>query len=78
MTTLVRIENADTSDHRLKVEVFDVTASGENILVETRALDYPTDMIGLYVFGNRFIKISENGPANYAFGRVMIVKNETV
>ena len=70
MTKLVRIENGDTSNHRLKVEVFDVTANGENVLVETRALDYPTDMIGLYVFGNRFIKISENGPSNFLFGKI--------
>lgn len=63
MTKLVRIENADCSNFRLLVEVFEKSSvEGEpDKLIKQERLDNPTDMtgFGIYVTSTSYIKISE-------------------
>lgn len=54
MTKAVRIENADTSDHELVVEVWEAET-----LVEKRFLKNPADMVSLLVWTGRVIKVYE-------------------
>jgi len=59
MTKKIRIENADTSVHKVKVEVFDIATDGSEILQETKDLDYPTAMVELYIHDRRKVVITE-------------------
>lgn len=58
MTKKVRIENADTSHYKLKVEVFDKNPDGD-VLVDTKVLDNPADLTEVYIHSGRYIKVSE-------------------
>ena len=63
MTKRVRIENADTSDHKIVVEVWD-KGFGDNapdILVRKIELDYPTAMTDhdCYVHSGRYLVVKE-------------------
>jgi hypothetical protein len=58
MTKYVRIENADQSDFKISVEVWDKTAAGDK-LVNTIDLDYPTAMINEYLTSSRYFVIKE-------------------
>jgi len=54
MTKRVRIENADLSDHRIVVEIWD-----GNSLLKLVPMDYPTDLREFNVFGNQYLVIRE-------------------
>lgn len=76
MTKLVRIENADTSNYKVKVEIFDkareaytlrdgtVCPATPDTLVKTIRLDHPAAMTGAdcCLTSSRYIKVSEVGP----------------
>jgi hypothetical protein len=67
MTKRVRIENADTGkDVRLVAELIEVDLSTKNDfgvnperVISTIELNNPTDMIEIFVWDNRYIKIRE-------------------
>ena len=60
MTKIVRIENADTSDYKVIVNVWEKTETGD-VLVKTVELGYPTAMTGadVYLTSSRYIEIRE-------------------
>lgn len=68
MTKLVRIENADTTAHKVVVEVWqkgaghgpDATRPAESdVLIETRELTNPADMLALSIWRNRYLVVRE-------------------
>lgn len=67
MTKLVRIENADTSDHQVVVEIWEkkgdrlLDSVAPDTLVETILLAYPTAMTGqsAYLTSTRYMIIKE-------------------
>lgn len=59
MTKTIRIENADTSDWKVVVEVWQVVEELEDILVNTLTLDYPTAMLTEYIHGSQYLVIKE-------------------
>lgn len=65
MTKAVRVENADTSAHKLIVQVWDKGRDfGEgdiepDVLVSEHALDYPTAMAEVYVHASRYLVVKE-------------------
>lgn len=72
MTKTVRIENADTSDFKVVVEVWEkgFTADGvfsdnvPDMLVKEIELNYPTAMTGpdLYITHTRYLVVKEKAP----------------
>lgn len=58
MTKHVRIENADTSNYKVKVEVWEASTTGP-LLVETIELPYPTSLTSLYITSTRYLVIKE-------------------
>lgn len=65
MTKLVRIENADTADYKVIVEVWDKGFDGApDVLVKTERLDYPTAMTsnGVYLTSTRYVVVKEVPP----------------
>ena len=62
MTKLVRIENADTSDWKVVVQVWDKGGDGApDTLVFEERLDYPTDMTSgaVYLTSTRYVVVKE-------------------
>lgn len=62
MTKRVRIENADMSDYKVVVEVWDKGADGQpDTLVSMHSLAYPTAMTGeeVYIHSTRYIVVKE-------------------
>lgn len=64
MTKLVRIENADTSAHKVVVEIWDKAypeGSAPDTLAKTINLDHPTAMTGLdcYLTSTRYLVVKE-------------------
>lgn len=59
MTKAVRIENADTSEYRLLVEVWDVKEDGSEVFVQSYPLEIPTQMTTQYITSTRILKIRE-------------------
>ena len=60
MTKAVRIENADTSDHKLQVEVWEKGAEGTpDLIVETLALGHPTALVERHVHASRYLVVRE-------------------
>ena len=63
MTKAVRIENADTSDFKIKVQIWDKSGmEGEpDRLFKEIFLDYPTAITGLdcYITSTRYLVVSE-------------------
>jgi hypothetical protein len=58
MTKKVRIENADNSNYKLIVQVWEVREDG-NHLTETKMLTNPTDLVECTVWKNRFLVVRE-------------------
>ena len=58
MTKQVRIENADTSDWKVVVRIYE-RRDGDNELVEESVLEYPTAMKETYITSTRFITVCE-------------------
>ena len=63
MTKKVRIENADTSDHKLDIEVWQRGGPGGDTLLRTMAADYPTTMIEEMVWQEQYLIVRERAPA---------------
>lgn len=60
MTKQVRIENADTSSHKLVVQVWDMGQNGEpDIMAHETELGYPTAMREDYIHNTRYIVVKE-------------------
>lgn len=62
MTKAVRIENADTANFKVVVEVWDKGQDGQpDTLAKTINLDYPTAMTGsdVYLTSTRYIVVKE-------------------
>lgn len=61
MTKRVRIENADNSDFRVVVEVWDkVGGEAPDVLAQTIELNYPTAMTNdLYLTSTRYFVVKE-------------------
>ena len=62
MTKKVRIENADTSPYKVKVEVWDKGFDGQpDTLVKTIDLDYPTQITddNCYITNTRYLVVKE-------------------
>lgn len=58
MTKKVRVENADTSDFKIVVEVWD--KGNPDSLVKSIDLDYPTAMVDdVYIHNDRYLVIKE-------------------
>lgn len=52
MTKRVRIENADTTDHKLVVQVWQIEGDGRpHVMTAEYAINRPTDMVEAYVYG---------------------------
>lgn len=78
MTKRVRIENADTSDYQVVVEVWDkgYPAGSPDVLVDVVHLDYPTSMTGsglkdVYITSTRWPVVKEK-PKAVEIGRVHV------
>ena len=62
MTKNIRIENADASNWKVQVEVWDVGYNGTpDVLAKIVDLNYPTAMATEYITAGRYLKIKENG-----------------
>lgn len=63
MTKRIRIENADTSEYKVLVEVWDKGQDGKpDTLVRTIRLDYPCAMAAddsLYLTSSRYVVVRE-------------------
>jgi len=62
MTKHIRVENADTSDWKVTVEVWDKGQNGEpDTLAFTEDLDYPTAMTSghVYLTSTRYLVVKE-------------------
>lgn len=63
MTKLVRIENADTSDYKIIVEIWEKDSPEDtpDILVKTINLDNPTTMTGpdCFLTSTRYLVVKE-------------------
>lgn len=58
MTKHVRIENADTADYQVQVEIWDKNSEGD-VLVKTEELNYPTSMLQTYITNTRYLVVKE-------------------
>lgn len=60
MTKQIRIENADTSNYSVTVEVWDMTVNGP-VLADTYILGHPTAMKETYITSTRYLVVRETG-----------------
>jgi hypothetical protein len=61
MTKTIRIENADNSDHLVRVEPWDIGQNGEpDRLDHTDHIDHPTFMVSQTIHSGRYIVIRES------------------
>lgn len=60
MTKRVRIENADTSDHRLAVEVWAADGDGKPVqIMRTIEMGGPTEQVEEYVHAGQVLVVKE-------------------
>lgn len=59
MTKQIRVENADTSNHKVEVEVWDKYAGQPDTLVKTVSLDHPTSLATEFIHSGRYLVIKE-------------------
>lgn len=62
MTKIVRIENADTSNYKVIVEIWEKGFDGkEDYIVNTVKLDHPTAITGsnVYITSTRYLIVKE-------------------
>ena len=70
MTKKVRIENADTSNHKLVVQVvrkgaaMDGGMSAPDETVSEHAINSPTDMVDVYVHSGQYLIVREVVPSD--------------
>lgn len=58
MTKNVRIENADNSNYKVVVEVWE-TKDGVGQFIESKPLNNPTDMLNIAIWSNRYLVVRE-------------------
>lgn len=60
MTKKIRIENADISNYKVVVEVWDKRSDGNpDVLVETKTLNNPADLTEVLIFSTRYLIVKE-------------------
>ena len=60
MIKSIRIENADTSSHKVVVKTFDKGANGApDVLVHTDRIDHPTAMATQCIHSGRYLVVEE-------------------
>lgn len=60
MTKLIRIENADMAQYKVKISVFDRnTTGGPDFLVSEHNLDHPCTMKDIHIHSSRYLIIEE-------------------
>ena len=60
MTKAIRVENADNSDHKVMVQVWEKSSDGEHAkMIKEYPLDSPTQMIEQTIWKNHFLVIKE-------------------
>lgn len=59
MTKQIRVENADTSDHKVRVHVEQLDAEGNWVRVRTLEADYPTAMATDYIHATQRLVVEE-------------------
>jgi hypothetical protein len=65
MTKAIRIENADTSDHKVLVQIWErgqKDADGNmppDTVVQEYTMDFPTSMITTHIYKERYLVITE-------------------
>lgn len=61
MTKKIRIENADTSDHKVVVQVWQTnnTHLGSDIKVREIELNHPTQMVEEHIHSGQYLTIKE-------------------
>ena len=60
MTKAIRVENADNSDHKVMVQVWEKSVEGGHAkMVEEYSLNSPTQMIEKTIWKNHFLVIKE-------------------
>ena len=59
MTKKVRIENADTSDHKLIVQTWQKVEGGADQLVSEQELNNPTDICDGMVWAEQYLVVKE-------------------
>lgn len=74
MTKKVRIENADTSNHKLVVQVWQKGAAmpdgmgGTNqapdVMANEHTINNPTDLVEVYVHGGQYLVVREVVPSD--------------
>ena len=60
MTKQIRIENADTSNYKVIVQVWHKGLNDEpDSMINEHPLDYPTSMLTEYIFDTQYLVIKE-------------------
>lgn len=60
MTKRVRIENADSSDHKLVVQTWEKSGGdAPDVLVEEQPLNNPTDLLEATIWQERYLVVKE-------------------
>lgn len=60
MTKKVRIENADTSDHKVVVQTWNKGRNGEpDTMTKEERADYPTAMVEGLIYKEQYLVITE-------------------
>jgi len=61
MTKSIRVENADTSDWKVTVQVWQVGSDGTpDTMVKELPLNYPTSMVTEYIHSSQYLVIKES------------------
>ena len=58
MTKNIRIENADNAPYKVSVEVWE-NRDGLDMLIETKLLSNPTDLLTIAIWKNRYLLVKE-------------------
>jgi len=67
MTKAIRIENADTSDWEVVVQVWNIHQEGPDALVNEYILKYPTAMLEEYIHGTQYLIIKESTDQHHTY-----------
>lgn len=61
MTKRVRVENADNSNYKMVVELWDKREDGPDVLQSSVELPHSTDVKDFTIWSERYLIIKENG-----------------
>ncbi|MGB4948792.1 MAG: hypothetical protein WBQ05_16570 [Candidatus Competibacter denitrificans] len=60
MTKQVRVENADTAEYKVAVQVWSKGAGEEpDVLIEEKTLDYPAQLGEFHIWKGRYLVVKE-------------------